>query len=132
MSAAHICQSIRSKVIQGHSISQPAVSYRRFLAHGKKRRRYNLRREDEQLLAAIENQPPAPPPPNWQEAMGWKPLLFIGVAPLVAWGILCLVRPTLREQMFASMGYETSTKKNYVRAASADPVDAVAPESKQS
>lgn len=101
---------------------------RRLMGHGKRRRRCNRRRVDDET-AAFENYlstvQPSLKQPNWQEVLGWKPIIFLGVAPLIAWGVLCLARPTLREQMFASMKWDTtSSKTNKGALKSTDPVAA--------
>ena len=42
--------------------------------------------------------------PEWQ-GLGWSPVLFLGVAPLVAWIGIALIRPDLRKQLYEKLGY---------------------------
>jgi hypothetical protein len=53
--------------------------------------------------------------PKW-EGLGWSPILFLGVAPLVAWVVTVAARPDLRNQLNELLGYNTdgqdSSKKS--------------------
>jgi hypothetical protein len=42
--------------------------------------------------------------PKWQ-GLGWSPVLFLGIAPLIAWIATVSVRPDLRKDLYERLGY---------------------------
>jgi hypothetical protein len=95
-----------------HRIPWAATFARRQMGHTKKRSQF--RRNDKEKQLQQTSSPGNPSSQSLFEAMGWQPLIFIGLAPLAVLGVLCVFRPSLREQLFGSIGWETENKRNYV------------------
>jgi hypothetical protein len=92
-------------------IPWPVNFARRQMGHTKKRSRLRRYEKEKQHTSSTKDNPSSP---SLLEAMGWQPLIFIGLAPLAALGVLCVFRPSLREQLLGSIGFETENKRNYV------------------
>jgi hypothetical protein len=93
-----------------HRIPWAANFAMRQMGHTKKRSQFRRRDNEKQQISSTSN----PSSQSLFEAMGWQPLIFIGLAPLAALGVLCVFRPSLREQLLGSIGFETENKRNYV------------------
>ena len=57
---------------------------------------------------------PDKPKIEWQ-GVGWSPFVFLGVAPILAWVGVALIRPDLRKELYGKLGY-TSAREPVVSA----------------